>query len=121
MPPGQSTGRPCQQLFFGKQPVFSHARLRVTSVDRQTVTAKSGLSPALQQKCDNWLALEADNSQREAAQSWFSSNEENVLQEALGQRLTFGGYFAKIRTGYCCSIKWMFRCLRFQARLASEV
>ena len=105
MPHGQISGRPCQQRFFGKQSVFSHGRLRAYSTGRQTVTAKSGLSPALQQRCDDWLALEADNSRREAAQSWFDTNKEDVLQEALGQRLIFGGYYAKTCTGYGRSIK----------------
>lgn len=88
----QITGTNVRQHWCRVPDIFS-CRICVRPVfQRRTVIAKSALSPALQQKCDAWLALEADASRREQAQNWFASTEEAALQEALGQRLIFGGY-----------------------------
>ena len=86
----------------------NRSRVSVRTIDTsksrcQAVVVASALSPALQQKCDDWLALEADSGRREAAQSWFASCQEAELQEAVGQRLIFGMYIPAVlhrtRTG----------------------
>lgn len=74
----------------------------------RAVVVTSALSSALQQKCDDWLALEADSGRREAAQSWFASSQEAEVQEAVGQRLVFGmyifGVLHKTRTGHTYTV-----------------
>ena len=76
------------RLWTRRHSVYHRASIRSPAQLRASAIA-SALPPALQQKCDEWLALE-DSSGREAAQNFFTSSEAATLQDALGQRLVFG-------------------------------
>lgn len=87
----QISGRLCgRRLVTRTQPVYRRRSIRTLGYNQlRASTIASALPPALQQKCDEWLALE-DSSGREAAQNLFTSSEAALLQDALGQRLVFG-------------------------------
>ncbi len=50
----------------------------------------SALSPSLQQRCDEWLALDTDSSTVSEANQAIDTDNEALLQDCLGQRLAFG-------------------------------
>ncbi len=50
----------------------------------------AALSPSLQQRCDEWLALDTDSSTVSEASQAIDTENEALLQDCLGQRLAFG-------------------------------
>lgn len=87
---GQITGTTVRQQLRGGPRVFSCRTRTRDQVQCRTAVVTSALSEAVQQKCDDWLALETDPGRRKHAQTWFTSTAEATVQEAVSQRLVFG-------------------------------
>ncbi len=50
----------------------------------------AALTPSLQQRCDEWLALDTDSSTISEASQAIDTENKALLQDCLGQRLAFG-------------------------------
>ena len=50
----------------------------------------SALPATLQQRCDEWLALDQEPRSRDAVQQAINAEDQETLQDSMGQRLLFG-------------------------------
>ena len=50
----------------------------------------AALTPSLQKRCDEWLALDTDSCTISEASQAIDTENEALLQDCLGQRLAFG-------------------------------
>ncbi|KAA6429978.1 MAG: phosphoglucomutase 2 [Trebouxia sp. A1-2] len=84
----QVTSGPCRLRSPGPQACSYCIKQHVQKARLKFSVA--ALSPSLQQRCDEWLALDTDfNTVSEASQAIDTENEA-LLQDCLGQRLAFG-------------------------------
>ena len=58
---------------------------------RQNSASVSALPPTLQKRCDEWLAMDQEPRSRDEAQQAIDAENQEYLQERMGERLAFGG------------------------------
>lgn len=85
-----------QQLTCGRGPLRSPGLqassqcIKQLSHKLRLSSSVAALSPSLQQRCDEWLALDTDSSTVSEAIQAIDTDNEALLQDCLGQRLAFG-------------------------------
>lgn len=84
--------------------LLGHAKCSF-GLPRHKSASINALPATLQKRCEEWLALDQDPRSRDEAQQAIDEDHQEILQDRMGERLTFGG----------C------KCLRCCCRLGSNI
>ena len=75
-------------------PVHSRGCSRCLPVRCRTSGLLNALPASLQESCKEWLALDRDSRTHNQAQQAIDAEDQEVLQDCMGQRLVFGAQVA---------------------------